>query len=191
MVDKEAEHSENESAALTTTGSTDTDDILDSLHRGVIRASSSRRDVTGGFGELNEALRLHRKIGVSLKDGKYETLDRLYTGSAPVTWMEERMMQFQARERSIRQCTAAICSFFAAWLVAGVFILVYVGGLSFQDALLYSMYSITSTGFGTVKIPQTRGFLAFAIIFMFVGIAFVALTVRWGTGSWQRTISKM
>jgi hypothetical protein len=146
----------------------------------VFRSMSSKKPFgggLGGFGELNEAVKLHRKIGSSLNDGKYETLDRLYTGSSPVTWLEEKTIRFRAQERSIRQFTAAICGFFVCWLIASNCIFVHVAEMTVQNALLYTMYSITSTGFGSVAIPKNPSFLVFIIIFMFTGIAFLALSV--------------
>jgi len=66
----------------------------------------STTNMFGGFGEMNQAVKLYQKIGANVKDGKYETLDKLYMGSSEVAIMKESRIKFQAREKSIRQTTA-------------------------------------------------------------------------------------
>jgi len=136
----------------------------------------STTNMFGGFGEMNQAVKLYQKIGANVKDGKYETLDKLYMGSSEVAIMKESRIKFQAREKSIRQTTAFTLFLFACYFLVCVPILVHVGGIGFQNALLYCVYSMTSTGFGSVKVPLTSSaFLVFLICLMLYGVACVVL----------------
>ena len=136
----------------------------------------STANMFGGFSEMNQYVKLYQKIGQSVKDGKYETLDKLYIGSSEVAFMEEHRIKFQARAKSIRHTTGVTMLLFLSYFLICVPVLVHVGGIGFQNALLYCVYSMTSTGFGSVKVPLTSSsFLVFLMFVMFFGVACVML----------------
>lgn len=134
----------------------------------------------GGFGQLNDAVKLHQKIGASISDGRYQTLDILREESLPLSQvkvLQESKIRFKARERSIRQTVLFTLFMLICYFVFGVLIVVRIGGQTIQNALLYAVYTMTSTGFGSVKVPLTQGFMVFLIFFMFYGVACVVLLV--------------
>jgi hypothetical protein len=106
----------------------------------------SSMNVFGGFGELNREVKLHRRIRDSTtKDGKYETLDNLYTGSSKATELEERRIKFLARGMVIRRSVAFTLLLLLAYLVVGVTILLTQADLGFQQALLYCVYTMVGS----------------------------------------------
>jgi hypothetical protein len=151
--------------------------------RRLSRVPRERQDSSkffGGFGQLNEAVKLHQKIGASMKDGRYETLDIIAEESpslSQVKMLQESKIRFKARERSIRQTAAVTLFMFICYFVFAVLLVVCIGGQTVQNAFLYAVYTMTSTGFGSVKVPLTQGFLVSLIFLMLYGVACVTLLV--------------
>jgi hypothetical protein len=143
--------------------------------------SHERQDSTrffGGFGDLNREVKLHRKIGASIKDGKYETLDNLAEESlSRVKHVRESEIRFEARKKSMRQTFTASLVMLICYFVAGVSFSVRVGGHAIESAFLYCVYTMTSTGFGNVQQPLTSTSSFFLVFLMFFGMACVTLLV--------------
>jgi hypothetical protein len=143
--------------------------------------SRERQDSTrffGGFGDLNREVKLHRKIGASIKDGKYETLDNLAEESlSRVKHVKESEIRFTARKKSMRQTVTVSFFLLICYFAAGVSYSVRVGGHTIESAFLYCVYTMTSTGFGSVQQPLTSSSLVFLIFLMFFGIACITLLV--------------
>ena len=138
----------------------------------------STANMFGGFGEMNKTVKLYQKIGACVKDGKYETLENLYYmgSSSEGKFMEETEIKFEAREQSVRQMTGMALFLFTCYFIISVPVLIHLGGVDFQEALLYCVYTMTSTGFGSVKVPlESSAFLVFLIFVMFFGVACVML----------------
>ena len=133
----------------------------------------------GGFGELNLAVKLHQKIGLSTIDGKYVTLHNLAKGSlSQIKFAQESKIRLLAHKRSIRQTFAVALAMILSYFLLGTLIVVHVGGQTLDQALLYCVYTMTSSGFGSVKVPLTQSFLVFLIFLMYFGVASITLVVR-------------
>jgi hypothetical protein len=50
--------------------------------------------------------------------------------------------------------------------------------LPVNQAMLFTMYTITSAGFGSVPVPKTTGFMVFAIFNIYISISGAAVLVR-------------
>ena len=87
----------------------------------------------------------------------------------------DRDIQMEARTRAIRNMAAGAIAFFILFQVVGISFLVHVGDVTIPDAMLFSIYTITTAGFGSVQIPHTPGILTFVSFYIFVGLA--ALTI--------------
>ena len=143
-------------------------------------SGGSRRKFFGGFGELNQEVKLHRKIWASItKDGKCQTLDILAKeGSlSREKTVKESKIQFDARKISIRQTASVALFMLIFYFVLGVTIVVRVGGQTIQNAIFYLVYTMTSTGFGTVEMPLEGYFPTFLIFLMFYGVGCITLVV--------------
>ena len=143
-------------------------------------SGGSRSKFFGGFQELNQEVKLHRKIGASItKDGNYQTLDILAKdGSLSfVKPVKESKIQFDARRTSIRQTASVTLFMLICYFVVGVTMVVRIGGQSVQNAIFYLVYTMTSTGFGTVEVPLEGYFPIFLIFLMFYGVGCVTLIV--------------
>jgi len=145
-----------------------------------VKMVSDASSVFGGFGELHDTVKLHRKIVESSKGGNYKTLERMYEDSPSsydngATKIDENELRFRCRERAGRQAFALILGFFLLFMTVGITIFVHVADMTVPEAMLYAMYTVTSTGFGMMQIPHTPGFFFFAVIFMFVGVGCLTL----------------
>jgi hypothetical protein len=50
--------------------------------------------------------------------------------------------------------------------------------LPVSEGVLFTLYTITSAGFGNIVIPKTDGFLIFAVVNVFISISMLAILVR-------------
>ena len=91
--------------------------------------------------------------------------------------VEQRRIAFKARVITIRRMLLGTFLFMVLLLLASISFFTRVGGLSIRDAILFSLYTITTAGFGSVDIPFTNGFLLFVILFLYVGIATLVILV--------------
>ena len=153
----------------------DQSSLPDLPERQLLRTGSSRRlrwlslsnqemsaRFLGGFGELNLAVKLHQKIGMSTIDGKYETLHNLAKGSlSQIKFAQEAKIRLMAHKRSIRQTFVVALAMISIYFLLGTLIVVHLGGQTLDQALLYCVYTMTSSGFGSVKVPLTQSFLVF------------------------------
>lgn len=103
-------------------------------------------------------------------------LERLFKNYQ--TDLEEKQIGYMARYRSIRESACWSIIFIIILQVIGVaFFRQNIPNVSVADAVLFSTYSITSAGYGSVDTPHTSGFLAFVIAYMFIGVMSLAILV--------------
>lgn len=75
-----------------------------------------------------------------------------------------------AQYRSIRQTAVVSVALMLVLQTVTATSLVRAGDVSIDEAILFTMYSVTTAGFGSVDIPFTPGFLLYLVVYMLVGI---------------------
>jgi hypothetical protein len=91
--------------------------------------------------------------------------------------LETKQIQSMAKFASYRQTARLAVLNMLMYYTVVVSVLMTVAEVSFRDAMLFNMYSITSAGFGSVTIPHHSAFLIFVVVAEFVGVPFVAILV--------------
>jgi hypothetical protein len=89
--------------------------------------------------------------------------------------LEEREIGYNARYSSVRQSAFLSVFFMVAYLCLGTAFFARQTAWSLPDALLFSIYTITTVGYGRGDLPTTPGFQSYTIFYILVGIA--ALTI--------------
>lgn len=117
--------------------------------------------------------RLFRKMIMLPSD--FEMLAKLHVKYARV--LEDQQISKMAQLESLRQTSATAVAVMLVLLIVGTAIVVVTCDVSMSQALLYSIYTVTSAGFGNVPVPDTVGFLVFAIVYVYLGISALAINV--------------
>lgn len=90
--------------------------------------------------------------------------------------LEEREIGYNARYGSVRQSAFLSVFFMFTFLCLGTLFFMRQTAWTVPDALLFSIYTITTVGYGNVSgAPTTPGFQAYTIFYILVGVA--ALTI--------------
>jgi hypothetical protein len=89
--------------------------------------------------------------------------------------LEEREIGYNARYGSVRQSAFLSVFFTMAYLFLGTAFFMRQTAWTVADSLLFSIYTITTVGYGERELPTTPGFQAYTIFYILVGIA--ALTI--------------
>jgi hypothetical protein len=82
-----------------------------------------------------------------------------------------------AQYRSIRQTAVVSVALMLVLQTVTATSLVRAGDVSIDEAILFTMYSVTTAGFGSVDIPFTPGFLLYLVVYMLVGIGLTTVLV--------------
>ena len=98
--------------------------------------------------------------------------------------LEEREIGYSARYNSVRQSAFLSVFFMLAYLVLGTAFFMRQADWSVADSLLFSIYTVTTVGYGNQPIPRTTGFQVYTIFYILVGIA--ALTIMVSSTRFQR-----
>lgn len=92
--------------------------------------------------------------------------------------LEERDVAFQARYQSVRQSAACMILFMLLFLTASaLFFVQQTEDWEIADALLYSVYTMTTVGYGHLHSPDTPAFQLYTIFFILTGIATLTILV--------------
>jgi hypothetical protein len=91
--------------------------------------------------------------------------------------LEEREIGYMARYTSVRQSACFSVAFMLIFLSVGTTFFVRYSDWSVHDSLLFSIYTITTVGYGNHAIPNTPGFQLYTILYIFVGIATLTIMV--------------
>jgi hypothetical protein len=94
--------------------------------------------------------------------------------------LEEREIGYNARYSSVRQSAVLSVFFMVAFLGLGTTFFMKQAAWTIPESMLFSIYTITTVGYGRQEMPTTPGFQAYAIFYILVGIA--ALTIMVGLG---------
>lgn len=97
--------------------------------------------------------------------------------------LEEREIGYMARYSSVRQAACFSVVFMLIFLSLGTTFFMRYADWNLHESLLFSIYTITTVGYGNQKIPNEAGFQCFTILYIFVGIATLTIMVRWGLRS--------
>lgn len=92
--------------------------------------------------------------------------------------LEERHIGYMARYTSVRQAACLSVVFMLIFLSLGTTFFMNYANWTMQDSLLFSIYTITTVGYGNQTIPKQNGFQSFTILYIFVGIAMLTIMVR-------------
>mmetsp|Transcript_7643 Transcript_7643/g.18407 ORF Transcript_7643/g.18407 Transcript_7643/m.18407 type:complete len:665 (+) Transcript_7643:200-2194(+) len=89
--------------------------------------------------------------------------------------LEEREIGYNARYASVRQSALISVFFMISFLLLGTAFFIRQADWTIADALLFSIYTITTVGYGNHEIPTGPAFQAYTIFYLLIGIA--ALTI--------------
>ena len=92
--------------------------------------------------------------------------------------LEEREIGYMARYTSVRQAACFSVAFMLLFLFVGTNFFMRYSEWSVHDSLLFSIYTITTVGYGHISIPNTWGFQVYVILYIIVGIATLTIMVR-------------
>jgi hypothetical protein len=93
--------------------------------------------------------------------------------------LEEREIGYNARYHSVRQSAVLSVFFMVAFLGLGTTFFMRQAAWTIPESMLFSIYTITTVGYGRTEMPTTPGFQAYSIFYILVGIA--ALTIMVGS----------
>ena len=92
--------------------------------------------------------------------------------------LEERDVAYHARYQSVRQSACFAVGFMVIFLTASIaFFLNETEDWDVADAMLFSVYSITTVGYGNLHNPETPSFQLYTVAFILVGIATLTIMV--------------
>jgi hypothetical protein len=91
--------------------------------------------------------------------------------------LEEREIGYNARYASVRQSALISVFFMISFLLLGTAFFIRQADWSIPDALLFSIYTITTVGYGYHNIPTGPGFQAYTIFYLLIGIAAMTIMV--------------
>lgn len=89
--------------------------------------------------------------------------------------LEEREIGYNARYASVRQSTLVSVLFLLVYMIQGTLVYMNQTEWSIPEALFFSIFTITTVGYGKEDLPTTPEFQAYTIFYIMIGIA--ALTI--------------
>ena len=91
--------------------------------------------------------------------------------------LEEKQILYLSKFRANRIIALSALYFFLLYEVFATVFVMKTGNVPLNEAILFTMYTITSAGFGSVKVPDTTGFTVFSIFNIFISISGIAILV--------------
>ena len=91
--------------------------------------------------------------------------------------LEERDIAYAARYQSVRQSACWSVVFMALFLGLGTAFFMQQADWGIADSLFFSVYTITTVGYGELQHPETPAFQLYTIFFIFIGIATLTIMV--------------
>lgn len=93
--------------------------------------------------------------------------------------LESLQILLSSKYASFRQSALYSLLFFGLYLCLGTAFYTHHAGTQWtiQDSLLFSIYTITTVGYGNHHVPETPGFQIFTIVYILVGIAALTIVV--------------
>jgi Ion channel len=93
--------------------------------------------------------------------------------------LEDRQVAWTARYQSVRQSTVVSIVFMVLLIVSGTTFFLHQADSywSVSEGLLFSIYTITTVGYGHLDMPATEVFQLYVIFYIFAGIAMLTILV--------------
>ncbi|KAL3776207.1 hypothetical protein ACHAWO_008734 [Cyclotella atomus] len=110
-----------------------------------------------------------------LSPADYDVLATLHTTFHRL--LERHQVHMTAQMTSLQQTTVSAVLIMLVLLVVGTAIVMAMCDVTIAQALLFSVYTVTSAGYGNVPTPSTVGFLLFAVAYVYLGISALAINV--------------
>ena len=146
------------------------------IQRTVLESLSSfpdEEDLEDDASEMSKEKNDAVGIGLSIDDIEIcKRLDVEYERA-----LEEREVGYNARYHSVRQTACLSMTFMLFYLCSGVVFYTQYLGWTFENALFFLVYTITTVGFGSGNFPSNQTFQLFTICYIFVGIATLTIMV--------------
>jgi Ion channel len=140
------------------------DDYNDSISQNekVVTSSNNKRSSsTAGIALTSEDIEICQRL-----DDEYERA------------LEEREIGYNARYASVRQSAFVSVLFLVLYMIQGTLVYMHQTEWSIPDSLFFSIFTITTVGYGMEDLPTTPEFQAYTIFYIMVGIAALTIMVR-------------
>lgn len=105
-------------------------------------------------------------------------LETLSTRFADVTAkVEQNATWYEAKSTSVRRITLLVLFVLVAYELPIMVVVIIIADSTLAEGLLFTGYTLTSAGFGSVEIPKDDGFLLFAVVNLFISITVLTAVV--------------
>jgi hypothetical protein len=94
--------------------------------------------------------------------------------------LEEREIGYNARYSSVRQSAFLSILFLLAYMIQGTVVFMHQTEWSIHESLFFSIFTITTVGYGREDLPTTPAFQAYTIFYIMIGVAALTIVVRFG-----------
>jgi hypothetical protein len=93
--------------------------------------------------------------------------------------LEEREVGYNARYTSVRQSAFLSIFFLLAYMIQGTVVFMNQTEWSIHESLFFSIFTITTVGYGREDLPTTPAFQAYTIFYIMIGVAALTIVVRY------------
>jgi hypothetical protein len=91
--------------------------------------------------------------------------------------LEEREIGYNARYVSVRQSAFLSVFFMILYMTQGTYVFMRQTEWSIPDSLFFSIFTITTVGYGKEDLPTTPEFQAYTILYIMFGVAALTIVV--------------
>lgn len=92
--------------------------------------------------------------------------------------LEEREIGYNARYTSVRQSAFLSVFFLLAYMIQGTVVFMHQTEWTIHESLFFSIFTITTVGYGKEDLPTTPAFQAYTIFYIMIGVAALTIVVR-------------
>ncbi|KAG7345080.1 ion channel [Nitzschia inconspicua] len=91
--------------------------------------------------------------------------------------LEEREIGYNARYNSVRQSAFLSVFFLLAYMIQGTVVFMHQTEWTIHESLFFSIFTITTVGYGKENLPTTPVFQAYTIFYIMIGVAALTIVV--------------
>ncbi|KAL3913374.1 MAG: hypothetical protein SGILL_006518 [Bacillariaceae sp.] len=91
--------------------------------------------------------------------------------------LEEREIGYNARYTSVRQSAFLSIFFMVVYMTQGTIVFMHQTEWSIPESLFFSIFTITTVGYGREDLPTTPSFQAYTIFYVMIGVAALTIVV--------------
>lgn len=135
-----------------------------------------RRQQNGARGPLYQEQQHHHQQQQQLTTEDIEIFQRLEDEYCRA--LEEREIGYNARYTSVRQSAFVSVFFLLAYMIQGTVVFMHQTEWNIHESLFFSIFTITTVGYGKENLPTTPVFQAYTIFYIMVGVAALTIVVR-------------